>query len=155
MLKCRILDFLDLPMATHSWIQVVVWRVQSPHTALSHLAMPHEDSSAGPAGPCVGDTEGLIENTCPLLLPAKSQGLQHPHPRAPGQATPSWGPPQDSAPTFLGMDLEQETPSSPSRQTPTFLPGLTAHRSPSATSSPVGLVQVPSHHTILCCREVL
>ena len=67
----------------------------------------------------------------------QESGLQTPHPIAPAQATPSRGPPQDSAPTFLGMDLEQETSS---RKIPAALPSLMAHCSPSIASSPGGLV---------------
>ena len=75
----------------------------------------------------------------------QESGLQTPHPIAPAQAIPSQGPPHDSAPTFLGRDLEQGTSSG---QIPTSLPNLLAHSSPSVASPPGGngVVTQPSHH---------
>lgn len=50
------------------------------HTLLSHLAIPHGDSSAGPEGLRISDTEGLIRNTCPSRLLPRSTSPSHTQP---------------------------------------------------------------------------
>lgn len=66
-LKHRVLDFLDYPMASlrsshgSRWLlsaQLGLWGEVAAHTLLSHLATPQGDSSACPEGLRIGDTEG-------------------------------------------------------------------------------------------------
>lgn len=75
-----------------------------------------------------------------LLLPRGriSNTLIH----TPVQTTPGQESPKESASTFLGMNLEQETPSSPWRQTPASLSSLMAPSLSSRTA--VGTQWIPA-----------